>query len=119
SPDLRTSVSRLASMCASWIGSGINSGVSLQAKPNINPWSPAPPVSTPIAISGDWLSIAERTLQVSQSKPYFARYHDQPGGHQCFTSNAGLLIFSEGCVQDGVRYLVCNFVRMAFGNRFR
>jgi hypothetical protein len=37
------------------IGSGINSSVSRHAKPNIRPWSPAPPVSTPIAMSGDWL----------------------------------------------------------------
>ena len=43
------------SLCASMIGSGISSSVSVQAKPNISPWSPAPPVSTPMAMSGDWL----------------------------------------------------------------
>jgi len=31
-------------LCANEIGNGINSGVSLQANPNIIPWSPAPPV---------------------------------------------------------------------------
>ena len=31
---------------------GIYSGVSSQANPNIIPWSPAPPISTPNAISG-------------------------------------------------------------------
>ena len=38
----------LTSLCASMIGSGISSSVSVQAKPNISPWSPAPPVSTPM-----------------------------------------------------------------------
>ena len=32
-----------ASWWAIWIGAGISSGVSSQAKPNIIPWSPAPP----------------------------------------------------------------------------
>ena len=41
-PALRTSASRRAIRCASAIGSGISSGVSRQAKPNIIPWSPAP-----------------------------------------------------------------------------
>ena len=45
----------LVSLCASMIGSGISSSVSLHAKPNMRPWSPAPPVSTPMAMSGDWL----------------------------------------------------------------
>ena len=52
--------------CARAIGSGISSGVSRQAKPNIIPWSPAPSsnadaassrtssaASTPWAMSGD------------------------------------------------------------------
>ncbi len=55
------------------IGSGISSSVSVQAKPNIRPWSPAPPVSTPIAMSGDWLWIDDSTAQVSASKPYLPR----------------------------------------------
>ena len=54
---------------ASMIGIGISSGVSRQAKPNISPWSPAPPLSTPIAMSGDWSSIAVMTAQVWLSKP--------------------------------------------------
>ena len=61
------------SLCASMIGSGISSSVSVQAKPNIRPWSPAPPVSTPIAMSGDWLWIDDSTAQVSASKPYLPR----------------------------------------------
>src|SRR6266436_6425076 len=36
------------------MGMGISSSVSSQAKPNMSPWSPAPPVSTPMAMSGDW-----------------------------------------------------------------
>ena len=30
----------------------------------MRPWSPAPPVSTPMAMSGDWGSMAEMTEQV-------------------------------------------------------
>ena len=41
-PSLRTRDSPNARRCASAIGSGISSGVSSQAKPNIRPWSPAP-----------------------------------------------------------------------------
>ncbi len=65
SPDLRALASRLVSRCARAIGSGISSGVSRQAKPNISPWSPAPPVSTPWAMSGDCGSIADSTPQVA------------------------------------------------------
>ena len=42
SPLLRASASRRATLCASEIGSGISSGVSLLAKPIIMPWAPAP-----------------------------------------------------------------------------
>ena len=62
--------------CARAIGSGISSGVSSQAKPNIIPWSPAPmslPLalssSTPMAMSGDCLPRATMTAQVVASKP--------------------------------------------------
>ena len=61
------------SLCASMIGSGISSSVSRQAKPNIRPWSPAPPGSTPMAMSGDCSWIDESTAQVSESNPYLAR----------------------------------------------
>ena len=60
--------------------------VSLQAKPNIIPWSPAPmalmassaepllrysrALSTPWAMSGLWLAMAERTPQVLPSNPF-------------------------------------------------
>jgi hypothetical protein len=62
------------SLWASEMGSGMSSGVSLQAKPNIRPWSPAPcslasPSSTPIAMSGDWRSMELSTAQVFASKP--------------------------------------------------
>ena len=50
---LRTSAERRISACAIAIGSGISSGVSRVARPNIIPWSPAPPRSTPTAMSGD------------------------------------------------------------------
>ncbi len=68
-PSLRASASRRVSLCASEMVSGISSGVSLQAKPIIIPWSPAPwsskgssskspersssEWSTPAAMSGD------------------------------------------------------------------
>jgi hypothetical protein len=38
----------MQSLCAVMMGNGINSSVSLQAYPNISPWSPAPPVPTPM-----------------------------------------------------------------------
>ena len=82
-PSLRTAARRSASRCASQIGIGIRSSVSLHAYPNIIPWSPAPissyesPVparcsaalSTPIAMSGDCSSIDTMTLHVLPSKP--------------------------------------------------
>ena len=50
--------------------------VSLQAKPNIMPWSPAPcslnrpcPSLTPWSMSGDWALSAVSTAHVSASKP--------------------------------------------------
>jgi hypothetical protein len=81
---LRTADSRRASRCAKAIGSGISSGVSVQAKPNIIPWSPAPwasngpaaaaersstAESTPWAMSRDWAPIATLTPQEAPSKP--------------------------------------------------
>jgi hypothetical protein len=54
------------------IGRGIRDGVSSVAYPNIIPWSPAPPVSTPIAMSVDWRSIVVKIAQVWASKPKFA-----------------------------------------------
>ncbi len=83
-PLLRLAASRRVRSWASVIGSGISCCVSLQAKPNIMPWSPAPvssngsrsPVcltssdwSTPIAMSGDCSSTETLTPQVSASKP--------------------------------------------------
>ena len=53
-PFLRTSARRRAMRWARAIGSGMSSGVSRQAKPNIIPWSPAPSSSarsTPWAMS--------------------------------------------------------------------
>ena len=55
------------------IGIGISSSVSVQAYPNISPWSPAPPGSTPWAMSGDCSWIDDSTAQVSESKPNLAR----------------------------------------------
>ncbi len=57
--------SRMTSRWASVSGSGISSSVSRTAKPNIRPWSPAPPVSTPWAMSEDCGSIEEMTAHVS------------------------------------------------------
>ena len=69
---LRMSARRFTSLCANMIGIGMYSGVSFDAYPNIIPWSPAPPVSTPRAISGDCEWIAEMTEQDSASKRYSA-----------------------------------------------
>ena len=55
------------------MGIGISSGVSVQAYPNIRPWSPAPSASTPMAMSPDCSSMAVITAQVSESKPNLAR----------------------------------------------
>ena len=73
-PSLRTLVSCWESWWAQKMGAGMRVGVSLQAKPNIMPWSPAPwssgaARSTPWAMSGDWWSMEEITAQVSASKP--------------------------------------------------
>ncbi len=66
------------------IGSGMSSGVSRQAYPNIRPWSPAPWRSsseepspsryskasvTPWAMSGDWEPIETDTPQERPSYP--------------------------------------------------
>ena len=53
---------------ASTIAKGISSSVSFTAPPNMIPWSPAPPVSTPIEISGDCEWIVLSTPQ-SESNP--------------------------------------------------
>ena len=65
SPLRRASDRRCTSLCASVSGRGINSSVSRTAYPNIIPWSPAPPVSTPWAMSADCGSIDDTTAQVS------------------------------------------------------
>ncbi len=85
-PFLRTSDNRRDSRCARWIGSGINSGVSSHAYPNISPWSPAPcrsssssspstrfsyAVSTPCAMSGDCEPMDTETPHEAPSKPFF------------------------------------------------
>ena len=40
------------------------------------------------------------------------------GFHHGFTGNAGALVLRQNGVQNGVRNLIGDFVRMAFGNRF-
>ena len=72
SPPLRTIASRSARRWARTMGSGMREGVSSVAYPNIIPWSPAPPVSTPRAMSADCRSIVVITAQVWASKPKFA-----------------------------------------------
>jgi hypothetical protein len=49
----------------------------------------------------------------------FARYHDQPGRDQGFAGDARGRIVGQDGVENGIRYLVGNLVRMALGNRFR
>ena len=103
-PFFLTSVNLLDSLWANDIGRGINSSVSLQAKPNIIPWSPAPifsisssvtspflfskASSTPIAISPDCSSIEVITAQVSQSNPYLALSY--PISFTVFLTNFGI-----------------------------
>ena len=70
----RTSASFLVSLWASMIGRGMSSGVSLQAKPNIMPWSPAPcscfsAFLTPRAMSPLWPWTATQTPASSLSMP--------------------------------------------------
>ena len=92
-PSLRTSVNCSARRCANEIGSGMSSRVSVQAYPNINPWSPAPwrsrgsPLppsrssiasSTPWAMSGDCLPIDTEMPQDSPSKPFVEESYPIP-----------------------------------------
>ena len=69
SPARRAFASWRVTACAYWIGAGMSSVVSSQAYPNIIPWSPAPPVSTPWPMSLDCWSTATSTPQVFPSKP--------------------------------------------------
>ena len=139
-PFFRKSVIRLMIRWASAIGKGISSGVSLHAKPNIIPWSPAPmsfprvlSSSTPWAMSGDCLPSATITAHVDRVKSHIARRvpdlaHDLP--HDCRVVYLGLgrdLARQDdqpGCEQrltshsrvrilsqDGVEYAVGNLVR--------
>src|SRR5207244_10206282 len=55
----------------------MSEGVSSDAYPNIIPWSPAPPLSTPRAMSPDWRSMVVRMAQVWASKP---KHHRPPVG---------------------------------------
>jgi len=124
---------------------GISSGVSSQAKPNIRPWSPAPPVSTPMAISSDCFLMAQMTPQVSESKPYLARVvanvlddfarqiseidiglggdfagdDHQPSCNECFAGNAAHRVVCHNGVENGVGNLIGNFVGMALGDGLR
>ena len=70
-PFFRNSVIRLMIRWASAIGRGISSGVSLQAKPNIMPWSPAPMSLPRAAVFIDALGDVGRLLA--------ERHHDGTG----------------------------------------
>ena len=49
----------------------------------------------------------------------FATDYDTICGRKGFAGNAGLGLFSQKCIKNGVRDTVANLIRMAFGNRFR
>ena len=49
----------------------------------------------------------------------FAGNHDQPGRYHRFAGDAAVRIFGQDGVEDGVRYLVGDFVGMAFADRLR
>ncbi len=69
SPLLRLSARRRVRRWENWMAAGMSSSVSSEAYPNIIPWSPAPPLSTPMAMSGDWLSSEVTTAHVMASMP--------------------------------------------------
>ncbi len=75
-PSLRTDASRRVMPWASMMGRGMSSSVSVQANPNMMPWSPAPcsvyrpcPSVTPTEMSSLCFSMTVSTAQVRQSNP--------------------------------------------------
>ena len=131
-----------ASLWASEMGVGISSGVSSVAKPNIMPWSPAPPVSTPCAMSGDCElmvgddaagvavealervvvadfadGVADELLHVDVGLGGdFAGNDDEAGAGEGLAGDAAVGVFREAGVEDGVGNLVGDLVGVAFGD---
>ena len=105
------------------------------------PWSPAPPVSTPCAMSGDWRLIVEMTragvrvealqrvvvpdlanrlahhgleINISLGRN-LTRDHHQAGAGQRLARHAAGRVLRQAGIQDRVRDLVGNLVRVPFG----
>src|SRR6185369_12887439 len=134
-PDLRASARRRAMRCASAMGSGMSSGVSRQANPNIIPWSPAPSswaaassrtssaALTPIAMSGDWpfteTSVPDDLLEVDvRLRRDLTEHHHEAGRRGRLARDARVRVVTDDRVEDGVTDLVAHLVRVAFGDRF-
>ena len=129
------------------IGSGIRVLVSSQAKPNIMPWSPAPPMSTPMAMSPDCGCRWQSTWQVSAAKPMvgidvadladgladqvvdgvagqvglggdLAGDDGQVGGDQRFAGDPAGRVGLQAVIEDGVADLVGHLVGMAHRHGF-
>ena len=111
----------------------------------MRPWSPAPPGSTPSAMSGDCPCSAETTAHVSASNPYLARVYPtsltacratpakspvqvvvtSPASTMRpvvtsvshATPAAGVLV--QHGIEHGVGHLVRDLVRMPLGYRLR
>ncbi len=144
--DLRTSVSRRTSLCAIMIGSGISSGVSAHGEAEHQTLvSRAAGVNALGRCRADCGSIDEMTAQVSLSEAVFgarvtdlpdrvahdggkvdvgfggdlARDHGQAGGDERFTRDAADRILCQNCIQDRVRDLIGDLVRMSLGDGLR
>ena len=68
-PFFRSSAWWATSRCDRSMGRGMRVGVSSQANPNIIPWSPAPPVSTPWLMCGLWAWMTLFTCTVLAANP--------------------------------------------------
>ena len=130
------------------MGSGISSGVSSQAKPNIIPWSPRASrvhahrdvrglpahvdldghrvrvevvVSPGVSDAPDRLAHHGFELLRRGSVPCrrFPGDHRAAGGDERLAGDPGQGIPSQERVENGVGNLVRNLVRMAFGHRLR
>ena len=99
-PDLRTSARRRAIRCASAIGSGISSGVSRQAKPNIIPWSPAPSSNAEARV----VAHLERRVDAQRDVGRLLLDRDERAAGQVVEAvvGAGVADVADGVADDGL-----------------
>ena len=133
------------SLWARLIGSGISSGVSLQAKPSMIPWSPAPcvladgvvdlrrllfhgdddaaalavePYSGPVVADvGDDGAGDSRAVDVVLGGD-LAHDQDEAGRRDDLAGAVGVRVVGDDVVQDGVGDLVADLVGVALGHAF-